>query len=66
MQADDGAYVFTGWTCPHNSSERNIWFVKIASESAIPEFPAWTPLLVMLVAAMVVIVFYKRRLENAN
>ena len=66
MQADDGAYVFTGWTSPHNSSERNIWFVKIASESAIPEFPSWTPLLVMLVAAMVVIVFYKRRLENSN
>ena len=29
----------------------------------IPEFPSWTPLLIMLVAVMVIGVIYKRRLK---
>ena len=31
--------------------------------NVIPEFPSWTPLLIMLVAVMVVAVIYKRRLR---
>jgi hypothetical protein len=30
----------------------------------IPEFPSWTPLLILLVAVMAVSVIYKRKLQN--
>jgi parallel beta-helix repeat protein len=32
----------------------------------IPEFPSWTPLLIMLVAVVVVAVIYRRKLSKAN
>jgi PKD repeat protein len=32
--------------------------------NVIPEFPSWTPLLIMLVAVMVVSVIYKRKLQK--
>ena len=57
----DHYYVFTGKTSDWSSTQTFTF-----ENEPIPEFPSWTPLLVMLVAAMVVIVFYKRRLENTN
>jgi outer membrane protein assembly factor BamB len=32
----------------------------------IPEFPSWTPLLILLVVVMAVVVVYKGKLKNAN
>lgn len=66
QQTDDGGYVFTGWTCPHNSSERNIWLVKTDEHGIIPEFPSWTPMLIMLVAVMVLAIIYRRRIRKHN
>jgi len=39
---------------------------KYTPSGYIPEFPSWTPLLIMLVAVMLVIVIYKRKLRRHN
>jgi len=66
LQADDRGYVFTGWTCPYNSSERNIWLVKTDEYGIIPEFPSWTPMLLILAVLAVVLTIYKRKLQKAS
>jgi len=38
--------------------------VKIIGTDAIPEFPSWAPLLIMLVAVMAVAVIYRRRFHS--
>jgi hypothetical protein len=38
--------------------------VEIIGTDAIPEFPSWTPLLIMLIAVLAVVVVYKRKLQN--
>jgi len=60
LQTDDEGYVFTGWTCPHNSSERNIWLVKTDEHGIIPEFPSWILLPLFLVVTLVGILIKKR------
>jgi hypothetical protein len=35
-------------------------------ETNIPEFPSWTPLLIMLIAVMTIVFIYKRKLKTSN
>jgi hypothetical protein len=68
VQTSDGGYALAGFTLSfgHVGSdiylESDIWLVK-TNEQGIPEFPSWTPLMIMLVAVMFVAVIYKRRLR---
>jgi hypothetical protein len=63
LQSDDGGYVFTGWTGPSDSSERNIWLVKTDEYGAIPEFPSYS-LLVILVVVVALTIICRRRLAK--
>jgi hypothetical protein len=38
--------------------------IEIIGTTAIPEFPSWTPLLIMIIAVMAVAVIYRRRLPK--
>ena len=49
---------------PYIIDENNQDNHPIVDYSTIPEFPSWTPLLIMLVAVMVVAVVYKRKLPS--
>jgi parallel beta-helix repeat protein len=40
--------------------------VEIIGTDAIPEFPSWTPLLIMLLTVTVVVVIYRRNLHKCN
>jgi len=44
--------------------QHSIKTVEIIGTDAIPEFPSWTPLLIMLIAVLAVVVVYKRKLQN--
>jgi len=61
IQTSDGGYALAGETI--NLASTYLWVVKTNENGIIPEFPSWTPLLIMLVAVMVVAVIYKRRLR---
>ncbi len=65
LQTDDGGYVFTGWTCPLNSSERNIWLVKTDEYGVIPEFPSWI-ILPLLLSTIAVIIVYRKKLYRTK
>jgi len=44
--------------------QHSIKTVEIIGTDAIPEFPSWTPLLIMLIAVLALVVVYKRKLQN--
>ncbi len=56
-QTDDGGYVFTGWTGPSDSPERNIWLVKTDEHGIIPEFPSFIVLPIFLTAIFVTFLY---------
>ena len=47
----------------YENNQDNYPLMSPVDITTIPEFPSWTPLLIMLVAVMVVAVIYKRRLR---
>ena len=56
---EDESNTYLNFTYSHNTKT-----VRIIGTDAIPEFPSWTPLLIMLVTIMAVAVVYKRKLQN--
>jgi len=62
VQTSDGGYAVAGNTLSFGAGSYDFWLVK-TNEQGIPEFPSWTPLMIMLVAVMFVAVIYKRRLR---
>jgi len=66
VQTEDGGYAMAGTTkSTDEGAYYDIWFAKVDSSGVyIPEFPSWTPLLIMLVAVVVVSIVYRRKLQN--
>ena len=58
---EDPDYTYTYFTYSHSVQN-----VKIYGTQVIPEFPAWTSILLTLIVLTVAIVIYKRRLETAS
>jgi parallel beta-helix repeat protein len=54
-------YSYIYFTFMHNQNT-----IKIVGTDAVPEFPLWTPLLVMLVAVLVVATVYRHILNKSN
>jgi len=48
------------------SSETICFTIDTSPETKIPEFPSWTPMLIMLVAVVVIAVVYRHRLHKQN
>jgi len=65
IETDDGNYVFSGSKNAPNG-EGLVWLAKISPSIVIPEFPSWTPLVIMLVAVVVVAVVYRHRLHKQH
>jgi parallel beta-helix repeat protein len=55
----DTENTFLNFTYSHSTKT-----IKIIGTTAIPEFPTWTPLLIILVAVMVVTVVYRRNVSK--
>jgi parallel beta-helix repeat protein len=51
---------------PYIINENNQDNHPLMQPAVIPEFPSWTPLLVMLISVIVVAVIYRRRLSKQN
>jgi hypothetical protein len=68
VQTDDGGYAMAGTTrSTDEEAHYDIWFAKVdASGEIIPEFLAWTPMLLLLVVLAVALVFYKLRLPKSE
>lgn len=66
VQTDNGGYAMAGTTrSTDEGSHYDIWFTKVDPYGAIiPEFPSWTPLLIMLVAVLFAVAIYKRKLRT--
>jgi len=58
IQTTDGGYALAG--TKHN----NFWLAKTDEYGVIPEFPSWTPVLVMVVALVAMIVVYRYNLKK--
>jgi parallel beta-helix repeat protein len=58
---EDGSNTYLYFTYNHSTKT-----VEIIGTTAIPEFPSWTPMLIMLVAVIAVAVFYRCNLSKTN
>jgi len=65
IQTSDGGYALAGIVIFEGISS-DAWLIKTDSEGIIPEFPSWTPLLIMLLTVTVVVVIYRRNLHKCN
>jgi parallel beta-helix repeat protein len=54
IEDDENTYLY--FTCSQSAPT-----VEVRGDEAVPEFPLWTPLLVMLIVFVVAVAFYKRR-----
>jgi len=66
IQTSDGGYALAGHTSSFGASEGDAWLIKTNEYGVIPEFPSWTPLLIMLVVGVTVAVIYRRNLYKQN
>ena len=61
----DGGFALAGKTKSFGAGEYDdILLVKTDEFGIIPEFPSWTPLLIMLFAVTIIAVIYKRKIKS--
>ena len=65
VETSDGGYAIAGKTTAFDR-DGDFWLVKTDEHGIIPEFPSWTPMLIMLVAVVVIAVVYRHRLHKQN
>jgi len=62
-----GKYEFPGSYHNIGLDDSTVYFtISTNSEQEIPEFPSWTPLLIMLLAVTVITIIYKRKLNKGS
>lgn len=66
VEINDGGYAMAGTTrSTDEGAHYDIWFARVdASGAIIPEFPSWTPMLILLTLLAVALAIYKRRLPK--
>jgi hypothetical protein len=64
IETSDGGYAMVGNIFSFFTGEGLIWVARTDEYGVIPEFPSWTPLLIMLVTIVTMIMVYRRKLCN--
>lgn len=63
VETSDGGFALAGNIYNFVTGDTDAWLVR-TSEQGVPEFPSWTPVLIMLVAVVAVAVIYRRKLHK--
>ncbi len=68
VQTDDDSYAMAGTTqSTDEGTHYDIWFTKAdPSGEVIPEFPSWTPLLIISLSVTITAIIYRRNIRKHN
>jgi len=64
IETSNGAFALAGFKTSTYAGPPDLWLIKTDEYGNIPEFPLWTPTLLVLVVFAVTVVIYKRRLPK--
>jgi len=64
IETSDGGYAIAGYRSIGFLGTTVFWVIKTDAQGIIPEFPSWTPVLVMVVALVAMIVVYRYNLKK--
>ncbi len=60
VETSDGGFALAGWQTYTYAGPPYLWIIKTDKQGIIPEFPSWTPLLIMSVAVVAITVIYRK------
>ncbi|MCW4053150.1 MAG: hypothetical protein NWE78_08090, partial [Candidatus Bathyarchaeota archaeon] len=60
VQTVDGGYALAGYFTPLVFGPTDFWFVKTDQYGVIPEFPTWTPFLLLIILTAVITIYKQR------
>jgi hypothetical protein len=63
IETSNGTFALAGFKTSTYAGPPDLWLIKTDEYGNIPEFPLWTPTLLVLVVFAVVVVIYKRKLN---
>ena len=66
IQTLDGGFALSGAKGSFDTGDYDFWLIKTDEYGVVPEFPSWTPLLIMLIAVVAVALIYRSNLNKPN
>jgi len=63
VETPDGGFALAGNIDDYVTGDTDAWLVRTSAQG-VPEFPSWTPVLIMLLAVVAVAVIYRRKLHK--